>query len=139
MSDAIWLFFGLPKWYLSNLLDPFDVGPLSIVPFVGILSLVVGLALGVRKRDRFLWRFGLPFLASQLLVAVAGLLRGDLPGSQAVFVLAPFMFVILGWSSYLVYKATGARVPAFFLAVFTLSYAAYASFVSWMSFADSWM
>ncbi len=139
MSDAVRLFLGLPQWYSFNLLDPFAVGPLSIIPFVGIICLALGVAWGAWKRQRFLWRFGFPFLASQALVAVAGFLRGDLESSKAVFVLAPFMLVILGWSAFLVYKARGARIPALLLAVFTLSYASYASFVSWMAFTDSWM
>ncbi len=139
MGDAVWLFFGLPKWYFSNLLDPFAVIPLSIVPFIGTVCLVPGVVLGVRKRARSLLRFGWPFLASQLLVAVAGFLRGELDGSQTQMVLIPYLVVILGWSSFLVFKAKGLRMAAVLLAVFTLSYAAYASFVSGMSLTDTWL
>ena len=139
MGDAVWLFFGLPQWFFWNLVDPFGVGPLSIVPFVGILCLVAGVILGVRKRATFLWRFGLPVLASHALVAVAGFLRGALDASHVQIVVLSFMVVILGWSLFLVYKAKGSRIAALLLAVFSLSYAAYASFVSVMSFTDNWM
>ena len=139
MGDAVSLFFGSPKWFFSNLIDPFAVGVLSLVPFVGILCLAAGVALGIRKREKSLWKFGFPFLASQVLVAVAGFLRGEVDSSQSPIVLLTFMAVILGWSLFLVYKAKGARIPALLLAVFTVSYASYASFVSWMSFSDTWM
>ncbi len=139
MGDAVWLFFGLPRWFFWNLVDPFGVGPLSIVPFVGILCLAAGVILGVRNRARFLWHFGWPVLASHAFVAVAGFLRGALEASQVQIVVVSFLVVILGWSLFLVYKARGSRIAALLLAVFSLSYAAYASFVSVMSFTDNWM
>ncbi|MDJ0760799.1 MAG: hypothetical protein QNJ19_15495 [Woeseiaceae bacterium] len=139
MGDAVWLFLGLPKWFFWNLLDPVSAGPLSLIPFVGIVCLVVGTTLGAQKRARFLWRFGLPVLASQALVAVAGYLRGALDTLQSQIVAVCFMLVILGWSLFLVYKAKGARIPALLLAAFSLSYAAYASFVSAMSLTDNWL
>lgn len=139
MGDAVWLFFGLPQWFFSNLVDPFAVIPLSVVPFVGSLCLAAGLLLGYRKRARFLGWFALPCLASQALVAVAGFLRGGLDSSQSMKVLLPYLVVILVWSAVLVVKAKGARFAAVLLGGFTLSYAAYAAFVSGMSFADSWL
>ena len=139
MGDAIWLFFGTPKWFLSNVQDPMAVGILSVFPFVGILCLVAGVALAVWRRNRFLWRFGLPFLGCQALVVVAGFLRGSLDNSITTYILAPFIAVMLGWSLFLVVRAKCARIAALLLAVFTLSYASYASFVSWMSFTDTWL
>ena len=139
MGDAVWLFFGLPRWFFWNLVDPFSAGPLSLIPFVGIVCLFVGATLGVCKRAGYLWRFGLQVLASQVLVAFAGLLRGALDTAQTQIVLGSFMVLMLGWSLFLVYKAKGARIPAISLAVFSLSYAAYAAFLSAMSLTDDWL
>ncbi|MEM1176480.1 MAG: hypothetical protein AAGA33_10070 [Pseudomonadota bacterium] len=139
MSDALWLFVGLPQWFFLNLLEPLAVVPLSVVPFIGIVCLAIGAVLGLRKRARSLWKFALPVLASHVLVAVSGLFRGALDGSQVPAVVAVFLAIILGWSSLLVFKAKGSRLAAGFLALFTLSYAAFAAFISGMSFTDTWL
>lgn len=40
MGNAIWLFFALPEWYFSTILQPFSAGPLTVIPALGIVSLV---------------------------------------------------------------------------------------------------
>ena len=76
MDNAVWLFLAVPAWYSSAIISPFGAGPLTEIPALGIASLAVGIVLGILSRKTSLLIFLLLPAASQILVVVAGLLRG---------------------------------------------------------------
>jgi hypothetical protein len=43
LKDAAWLLLALPGWYFSAIRQPFIAGPLSAIPALGDICLVVGL------------------------------------------------------------------------------------------------
>ena len=139
MGNAVWLFFALPDWYFSTILAPFSAGVLTVVPAVGIVGLVVGTVWGAAKRRRALLIFLVLPAASQALVAVAGIMRGDLRNHESEVILWTFLVLQAVAAGYFVFRLNGARLPASALAVFALSYAFFASFVASMAFSDVWL
>jgi hypothetical protein len=71
VGNALWLFFAVPKWYCSTIVSPFSAGALSAIPALGILSLAIGVVVGLAKREASLLAFLLPSAASQILVVLA--------------------------------------------------------------------
>jgi hypothetical protein len=112
MDNAIWLFQALPKWYFSTVVHPLSAGPLSALPVLGVISLVVGLKLGLSGRDPRLLLFFIPFAFSQLFVATSGALRGQLPGASSGLPLFLFIVVQVVLVAYLIYGLAGARGAA---------------------------
>jgi hypothetical protein len=139
MNNAVWLILALPEWYFSALMVPFSLGMLSLAPSIGALALAVGVILGFVKRTRRLLFFAVPLLLSELLVGVAGALRGNVDASQANIVLLLFLAAQVMGAGYLVYKLRGVWPAAIALAIFSVSYAFFAAFVAGMSFTDSWL
>jgi hypothetical protein len=139
MGNAVWLFFALPDWYFSSILAPFGAGALSMIPAAGIICLLIGGVWGAVKRRLGLLFFLLLPLLSQVLVAVAGYMRGDVGNTTSQVVLSAFFWSQAGIAAYLVFRSKGARLPAVFLSLFCLSYAVFASFVASMSFGDVWL
>jgi hypothetical protein len=139
MANAVWLFLALPDWYFTALLSPFSAGILTAIPSAGALCLLIGVIWGVvARRTDLLW-FLLLVLGSHLFVAIAGLMRGALKDGGSEPVVYAFYAVELAGAFYLIWRSAGARVPATFLAVFTISYAAFAGFIASMSFGDTWL
>ncbi|WP_375427496.1 hypothetical protein [uncultured Sphingomonas sp.] len=139
MGNALWLVLALPKWYFSTILAPLSAGPLTIVPAIGVICLVIGTALGILRKQKLLLAFIAPFLLSELFVAISGFYRGRLPGSAGNSILLIFLLLTLITSSYVLYRAKGARLTGTLLFVFSLTYALFAAFVAAMSFSDSWL
>lgn len=138
MGNAVWLFLVLPQWYFKTILAPFSAGPLTAIPALGVVCFAIGIVLGIRARAPSLLFFALLALASQAYVALAGFLRGAFHTSNdPVFFV--FLVVQVVLAGYLIYRLKGARLPAVFLAIFTSSYAFFASFVAAMSFGDTWL
>jgi hypothetical protein len=139
MGNAEWLFLALPEWFFSALLSPLGAGPLSAIPAAGAVALIVGIVLGVLKREARLLSFAGPFVASQIFVAVSGLMRGRLMNDPAgQFVLA-FLLVQLVGCCVLIYWIKGSRLAATSLTAFSVSYALFTAFVATMAFTDSWV
>jgi hypothetical protein len=139
MGNAIWLFFALPDWYFSSILAPFSAGVLSMIPAAGIVCLLVGGVWGAVKRRLGLLIFLLLPLLSQVLVAVAGYMRGEVDSDTSGVVLSVFFWSQAAIAAYFVFRLKGARLPAVLLSLFSLSYAVFASFVASMSFGDVWL
>lgn len=139
MASAVWLFVALPIWYFSTIFAPFGAGVLTAIPALGVLCLAVGVVLAILSRETGLWLFLLLPAASQLLVAVAGLMRGSLPHSASHPILFIFFLLQIALAGYLVWRLTGARRPATMLAAFSSSYAFFAAFVALMAFSDDWL
>lgn len=139
MGSAIWLFFALPEWYFSTILAPFGAGVLTAIPAVGIVALAFGVIWGAARRQLGLLIFlSLP-VASQVLVAVSGFMRGGLGDHESEVVLWTFLLLQAAAAGYFVFRLKGARLPASALAIFALSYAFFASFVASMAFSDVWL
>lgn len=139
MGNALWLILALPQWYFSSLLTPLAAGPLTLAPAVGALAFIAGVVDGVAIRQRRLFLFLIPFVFSEALVGIAGLLRGAAGGTASNFALVIFLVTQAALSGWLVYRVKGSRIPAAALAIFTLTYAAFAAFVATMSFSDTWL
>lgn len=138
MGNALWLFVALAKWYFPSVLAPFSAGPLTLIPAIGVVCLAIGVVLGIRARVPALLFFGLLALISHAYVALAGFLRGTMDDSSSpIFLVFLLLQVVL--AGYLVYRIKGARLPAIFLAIFTSTYAFFASFIAAMSFSDTWL
>lgn len=121
------------------MLAPLSSDPLTLVPAVGLTGLVVGIALGAMKRNATLLLFIIPALLSELLVGVAGLFRGQMRGDPTDWLIGAFLIVQLLLCSYLIWRAKGARIAAAPLAIFSMSYAAFATFIAMMAFNDTWL
>lgn len=139
MYNALWLFFAVPQWYVTTILAPFSAGPLTAIPALGVVCLIVGLVLGLMESRKGLLLFLLLPAASQGLVVVAGFMRGMLPNDGSHLYLSAFMVLQIAAAGYLVFRLRGARWAAFALSVFTVSYALFAAFVAGMSFTDVWL
>jgi len=139
MRNAIWLFLALPNWCFSTIVNPLSAGPLSAIPALGVISLVVGLILALSGREPRLFLFLIPFTLSQLFVAIAGALRGQLREESSLTPSLLFIVVQVVLVAYLIYYLAGARGAAVALAAFSLTYALFAGFVAGMSFSDNWL
>jgi hypothetical protein len=91
------------------------------------------------RRERKLVAFLIPATASELLVAIAGALRGKLTEGAADVPLLLFIGLQLALATYLVRMTEDARRAAIFLALFSVTYALFAAFVAGMAFADTWL
>ena len=141
MGNAVWLFFALPNWYFSSILEsPWSGGSLVVIPILGIISLIIGGVWGaVARRQELLIFLVLP-AASQILVVVAGFMRGWIRDPSLVgSILTVFMLLQIAGAGYLVFRSKGVRLAAAALAIFTSSYAAFASFIAMMAFRGAWL
>ena len=139
MNGALRLLLALPAWYFSSILWPFAAGPLSAIPAFGTLCLVLGLLLGLAKRDLRLGFFIIPVALSEVLVAVAGASIGRLPDAASQLPLLLFIAIQVVVAGYLIYRVEESRKAAFALAVFSVTYALFAAFVAGMAFSDVWL
>ena len=142
MGNALWLFLAVPSWYFAAVKSPLSAGPLTAIPFLGILCLAIGVVWGAVKRNRSLFIFLVPLAASQILVIVAGFLRGALrpdPNHIISWILGTFILLQIVWSAFIVFRLRGARWPGAALAIFNSSYALFAAFVAAMAFSDDWL
>jgi|CXWL01.1.fsa_nt_gi hypothetical protein len=139
MGNAVWLLLVTPEWYFETLFDPLSAGALTLIPAIGTLCLIVGFVAGIRAKRYVLLAFILPFVASELFVAIAGLLRGRLSTATTNSVLFGFLFTQVVLIGFLIYISRGARVSAALLSLFSISYAFFASFVAAMAFTDTWL
>jgi hypothetical protein len=139
MSNAIWLSLSLPKWYFQTILTPFAVGPLTMIPAAGVVALAIAVVMSsVRRRRESLWFFATA-AASQLLVAIAGLLRGKVEDEASNPLLLGFLLAQLVFCGWRIWRSDKARVEALLLSLFTLTYALFAAFIAAMSFSDTWL
>lgn len=141
MNDAVDLFLQTPGWYLSAWGTLFQGDSLlfGLGTGAGAIGLLLGVALGIRRREaRLLWFLLSPTL-SQVYLVVAGLFRGQLSGGPLALVFGIFMAAQLVLLSVLLFRLCGARLPGAALSVFGISYALFAAFVAGMSFADDWL
>ena len=129
----------LPSWYFETILNPLAVGPLTAIPAFGAMCLGIGVILALIGRERRLLLFLVPLAISEILVALAGALRGDVPESAGGPILLVFVIAQSLFSIYLVYRMKGARWAASALALFSLTYALFAAFIAAMAFTDSWL
>jgi hypothetical protein len=139
MNNAMWLFEALPIWYFATIANPLGAGPLSAIPVVGTISLVAGLTLASMKGEPRFFLFLIPFSLSQFFGAIAGALRGQLPGYSSGPLISLFIVIQVLLAAYLIYTLVGARAAALPLAVFSLTYALHAAFVASMSFSNDWL
>ena len=138
MDDAIWLFASTPQWFVFNSggLKPDALGA---IPMLGVASLVVGVALAVIRREKRLVAFLIPFLASQVLLVLAGLSRGRVAQGTADTILYAFLGMQAILAAVLIWRFRDARLAAAALAIFSLCYALFASFVATNAMANSWL
>ena len=137
MQTALWLFLMLPKWYFSAIAAPFAAAYLSAGPALGTIALLVGVAWGVLKRRRELAAFVILPAASQGLMVVAGLLANRPAFASPAIWVFPLLQLVFGL--YLIYRFEGARLPATALAVFSVTYASFATFLAGMAISGTWL
>jgi hypothetical protein len=106
---------------------------------VSTLSLVAGTLLMLWHRRWVLLGFLAPIAICQLLVAIAGYMRGDLNYGMPAPLFFAFCAVQLLIIVYLVYVAKGTRLAALLLAVFCVAYSLMAAFIATMSFSDTFL
>lgn len=109
--------------------------------WVGILALVVGGILGIKKRDVRLFWLIVPILFSEAFflscLALGKLVR--VQNDIATWSLLAFLLVQFAIISYLIFRLQGIRIAAVSLAVFSASYAFYAAFYAGMAITDRWL
>lgn len=140
MGNAVWLFLETPEWYFNALGALFSGAHVfALNSLLGIVCFATGVIWGlVIKAERLMW-FLISPVVSQGFVAFAGFFRGQIMEPWSGMVLWSFLALQAVLLFVFVNRARGARVPALFLTVFCLTYALFASFVSAMSMADSWL
>jgi len=140
MQSAITMFGLVPFWYFE-LLGQLSRGyqGYSLPAWIGVVGLVLGVAEGIRRREKRLLWFLISLLLTQAFAAASGLFRGQLDGPPLQWGLSIFMIAQIGLTVFLVMCFKGARLPAAGLGAFCLSYAWIASFLAAMSFADVWI
>jgi hypothetical protein len=83
--------------------------------------------------------FLVPVAICQILVTVAGFMRGQIDSG----IPAPLFFAFCGLQllvvEYLVYLARGARLDGVFLAIFCVTYSLFGVFLATMSFQDTFI
>jgi hypothetical protein len=139
MGNALWLMWGLPVWFFSTVAHPFSTGPLSLIPFLGVISLVAGVICGVIKRDERLLPFLLSVSLSEVYVAVAGLLRGRVQDFPATVAGYGFIAVQLATVLLIAIRTKNPKVASLLLGIFCFTYALAAAFLAAMSFTNSWL
>jgi uncharacterized membrane protein HdeD (DUF308 family) len=142
MGNAIWLFWMVPVDYFWTIVSPFSTDLLTIVPVLGVLSLAIGVVVGIAKREKRLLLFLLLVAASQILLVAAGFARGAFkhdPSPGTPWIIWIFLLLQVAGAAYLVWRLKGARVPAAAMGVFTSSYGFIAAFVASMALADDWI
>ncbi|HZT35269.1 MAG TPA: hypothetical protein VFA15_05075 [Nitrososphaera sp.] len=112
---------------------------LALIPFIGLVCLLVGVVMGIIERRRTLWLFLIPFIASECYVGIAALFHGHLSAHATLVPACIFAFVQIVLIAYLVYRLRGADPAVWALAVFSLSYAASAYFVGQMAWTDTFV
>lgn len=137
MHDVM-LFWLLPFWYLDAALN-IPKEPFGLIVSVGFICLLIGCIWGVVIREKRLSAFLLPFAASQIFVAISGFMQGKVAEPMASLVLLSFITLQLAGAGYLIFTLKGARLPATLLAIFAMSYAAFAAFIAAMAFANDWI
>ena len=140
MGNAIWLFLALPKWYFGSLLPPFGDPILTAIPASGGFALIVGALLSLfgERNLNLLWIVA-SVLVSQLYVAIAGFLRGQMPADSVSWPFWCFISVQLAIIALLVWRSHGNRIAASVLGWFGITYAFFAAFVSEMALYDVWL
>ena len=137
MNDILWLFVSTPRWFVLNSVR-ID-GPLNALPALGMAALLVGLILAVIRREWRLTAFLVPFFASQVLLVIASLARGRTAQSSADIILYAFLGLQAVLAAILIWRFRDSRLAASALAVFSLCYALFASFVATNAMANSWL
>jgi len=139
LANALWLLLALPKWYASAALRPFSAGLLTEVPGSGLFALAVGAVASIAHPHKRLWWFLASVGASELLVTIAGALRGNLRGTSASPILMGFVALQLALFGLLIWRCRGSRLAAVALSAFCLTYSLEAGFVAGMAFNDDWL
>ena len=130
MNDSISMALILPQWFFGRVLDPFPSVSMNMFPAIGVLGLVVGIGLGLRRRATGLLFFLIPAFLSELLVAASGDSGGFSAASSSLLMLLFFLLIQGLICGLLVYRLKGARVAAFALTLFSLTYALFACVLS---------
>ena len=139
MNNALWLLLVVPQWYFQSARAFIgEPDPLTSVPCLGAGALAAGLLLGIFRRDGTLFWALVPFLLTELLVAVAGFFRGGLPQGVGPLLLA-FLFLVALVAGWTFYRARHSRLAASLLGLFGISYALFGAFVAGMAFSDNWL
>jgi hypothetical protein len=138
MDEAFQLFLSAPReFFLSS--GKFGQGALSAIPTVAMAALVVGLAIGLYRRDARLFTFLLPVLLSQLLLLLAGIGAGRADVAAADLMLNAFMIVQCSLALLFVWRIDGTRMAATALAIFNLGYALFVAFVAANAMGTRWI
>jgi len=132
MDYSFWWYVTEPAtYYFLRLLDPFVGNPLSFIPPISVVCLLVGALLAVIKKQFSLLIFlGSP-IATHVLFLLAALLGGDFPLSVLFF--SSFFITQFVFCCYLVFQLRGIRVAASLLSIFSLSYAFFISTWTFMN------
>jgi hypothetical protein len=135
MNDGISLALQVPRQFFLTLLQPSAIGGLWPFAAAATASLICGVVIGVLRRKTILLSFLIPIALSQLLLVLA-----SLPGAQAWAVGGWALVGFLGFQAvlcgYLIWRAAGARLPATLLTIFSLIYAAFATFAAVFALLD---
>ena len=83
--------------------------------------------------------FLVPFFASQVLLVIASLSRGRVAQGSADIILYAFLALQALLAAILIWRFRDSRMAASALAVFSLCYALFASFVATNAMANSWL
>ena len=139
IGNAVWLICALPVSYFRAVTHCLRGAVSTSTPFIATLALSAGAVTGIIQRRRTLFLFLFPFVVSELFVAIAGWLRGQLRGNASLLPFYVFTVVQVALTAYLLYRVRGARFATLALTVFSASYAFWALFAGGMAFADDWL
>jgi hypothetical protein len=119
MDNAAYLFVAAPGVYFSALLPPFPNGLLTLLPLLGVIALVTGGIIGLRRRNKRLLWFIAPVALIQVMLAFTGwtTLRYESHVYAGYFLIA----MVLG-ATALAWRAARDKVAAALLSGFIVTY-----------------
>ncbi len=127
----------LPMWYFGSLASGGHA--LEIVPWAGVVGLVLGIAWGTVKQQAPLCWFAVSPALTHVMVGIAFLFAGQMKLSPSYWVLSGFLLLQLAVLGYLVFRFKGMRIPAVSLSIFGMSYAVFAAYVGGMALTNTWL
>jgi hypothetical protein len=135
MSDVLALNIILPQWFFQTLASPLGGGLLTAIPVSGIVTLIVGVVLAIRRRERFALFALLPVGMAHLYVTAASFFRGGLPDSSflsSAFLLGELLFV-----GALIVYSRHSRLAAALIGWSCLAYAFVAALIGDMTLTNA--
>ena len=111
----------------------------SLLGWLSLLCLAIGIGLGLQKRNKALIYYAIPYVLSELLITSAILFPvslSDLATERIIWLIQGLQFVAIAFA---LFKSRRNYVPALCLTTFVVFFLLYTNFVSAMSLSGTYL